>query len=139
MDQPITTGPSRPLGRAKFRIGGAVVALAVIGLVSWALARPGSTAFYLTTSEMVAKGPTTISEGYRVNGNVVAGSIDQDGLETTFTVTDGKTEMPVLTDRPLPDTFKDGSEVVVKGSFDGEQFVATEVLAKCPSKFKAKS
>jgi cytochrome c-type biogenesis protein CcmE len=139
MDHAIKAEPTRSLGRAKFRIGGAVVALAVIGLVVWALARPGSTAFYLTTSEMIARGPTTISEGYRVNGNVVPGSIEQQGLETTFTVTDGKTEMPVLTDRPLPDTFKDGSEVVVKGSFDGQQFVATEVLAKCPSKFKAKS
>lgn len=115
------------------------MALTVIGLVAWALGRPGSTAFYLTTTEMVARGPTTISEGYRVNGTVVPGTISQEGLETTFTVTDGKTELPVLTDRPLPDTFKDGSEVVVKGSFDGEGFTATEVLAKCPSKFKAKS
>lgn len=139
MDSALTARPPHSFGRAKFRIGGAIVALTVVGLVAWALGRPGSTAFYLTTSEMVARGPTTISEGYRVNGTVVPGSISQEGLETTFTVTDGKTELPVLTDRPLPDTFKDGSEVVVKGSFDGQGFTATEVLAKCPSKFKAKS
>jgi cytochrome c-type biogenesis protein CcmE len=138
MDSALTTRPPT-LGRAKFRIGGAIVVFAVVGLVVWALARPGSTAFYLTTSEIVAKGPTTISEGYRVNGTVVPGTISQQGLETMFTVTDGKTQLPVLTDRPLPDTFKNGSEVVVKGSFDGQQFTATEVLAKCPSKFKAKT
>jgi len=37
-----------------------------------------------------------------------------------------------------PDTFKEDSEVVVKGRLDKDNvFHATEILAKCPSKYEA--
>jgi cytochrome c-type biogenesis protein CcmE len=45
--------------------------------------------------------------------------------------------MLVTTDQPLPDAFKDRSEVVARGSYNGDVFRASQVLAKCPSKFKA--
>ena len=127
-----------PKRRAKFAIGGLVVLVAAGTLIGWAMNRPGSTAFYLTPSELQALGPTDISHDYRVNGKVVPGSIERDGLETRFLVTDGTTEIAVQTRSPLPDTFKERSEVVAKGRFDGDTFAAQEVLAKCPSKFKAK-
>jgi cytochrome c-type biogenesis protein CcmE len=135
MDQPLET-PTSPKRRAKFLVGGALLAVAVPLLIVWALSRPGAASFYVTVSEAKARGVT--SQDYRVNGTVVAGSIERDGLVTTFVVTDGRSDMAVSTDRPLPDTFKDESEVVVKGDLEGSTFVATEVLAKCPSKFKAK-
>ena len=84
-------------------------------------------------------GTTPADEGYRLNGTVVPGSIEQDGLTTSFTVTDGSTDIDVVTEVAVPDTFKDRSEVVARGSFDGETFRAFEVLAKCPSKFKARA
>jgi cytochrome c-type biogenesis protein CcmE len=72
---------------------------------------------------------------------VVEGSVERDGLETTFVISDGTSEVVVSTDRPLPDSFRDdaATQVVALGSFDGRVFTATEVLAKCPSKFKAKA
>jgi cytochrome c-type biogenesis protein CcmE len=78
------------------------------------------------------------TDGYRVNGTVVPGSIQRRGLETSFLVTDGSTEIPVETRAPLPDTFKSRAEVVARGTFAGGSFSADEVLAKCPSKFKAR-
>jgi cytochrome c-type biogenesis protein CcmE len=127
-----------PKRRAKFLIGGATIVIALIGLVVWGLGRPGSTAFYMTTSEVVAAGAAPSGE-YRVNGTVVPDSIEEDGLVTSFEITDGGTEMTIVTDQPLPDTFKPYSEVVALGSFTGDRFMASEVLAKCPSKFKAKA
>jgi cytochrome c-type biogenesis protein CcmE len=135
MDQPLETNTS-PKRRAKFLVGGALLAVAVPVLIVWGLSRPGAASFYVTVSEAKAQG--VASQDYRVNGTVVPGSIQRDGLVTTFQVTDGETDMTVTTDRPLPDTFKDSSEVVIKGDLEGSTFVATEVLAKCPSKFKAK-
>lgn len=103
------------------------------------MTRPGSTAFYLTPTELQATGPTIGGQAYRLNGTVVPGSIEQNGLTTDFTVTDGKTDIDVTTESPVPDTFKDRAEVVARGGYDGSTFTAVEVLAKCPSKFKAKA
>lgn len=128
-----------PRRRNKFAIGGLAVFLVLIGLVVWATNRPGSVAFYMTPTELLAAGPGELDANYRVNGTVLPGSIDQQGLVTTFVITDGTTEIDVSTDRPLPDTFKERSEVVARGLFDGDTFVADEVLAKCPSKFKARA
>jgi cytochrome c-type biogenesis protein CcmE len=133
------SSPTRDARRTKFIFGAAIVALTLVGLTVWAMARPGSTSFYKTTTEIVALGPTSGAASYRVNGKVVPGSIAQDGLDTTFDISDGKTTMAVATDQPLPDTFKSGSEVVARGQFDGTTFSAVEVIAKCPSKFKAKA
>lgn len=131
--------PTSPKRRAKFAIGGAAIALIVVGLIVWALAQPGSTAFYVTTSELAAMDDAALAaQSYRVNGTVVPGSIAANGLETSFDITDGGTQMTIVTDQPLPDTLKDDSEVVARGSLQGSRFVASEVLAKCPSKFKAK-
>lgn len=137
MDQVTQAAPEKR--RAKFMIGAGVVAVALIGLIAWAMAREGSTAFYLTPSELQAQGPTANS--YRVNGDVVKDSVERDGLTTAFVVTDGQTDMRIVTDSPLPDAFysKDRVEVVALGTYDGRLFTATEVLAKCPSKFKAKA
>ena len=35
----------------------------------------------------------------------------------------------------VPDTFTDGAEVVVLGTFDGMGFSATRIMTKCPSKY----
>ena len=133
--------PRTPRGtHPKFLIGGAVVAATLIGLVGWAMSRSGSTAYFLETSELAANGPTGSSELVRVNGNVVPGTLERDGLTTTFVISDGTTDVTIATDRPLPDSFREraDTEIVALGSFDGRHFSASEVLAKCPSKFKAK-
>ena len=113
--------------------------VAVLALVFWAMQSPNATAFYMTPTELQEMGATPADEGYRLNGTVVPGSIEQDGLSTSFKLTDGDTEIDVVTDVAVPDTFKDRSEVVARGSYDGSTFTAVEVLAKCPSKFKARA
>jgi cytochrome c-type biogenesis protein CcmE len=130
----ISTAPTRA---AKFVIGTAVIVASVVGLVGWAMSRPGSTDFYLSVGQVQALGATPPGRDYRINGKVVPGSIRRRGLETVFVIRDGDQEMTVRTDEPLPDAFKSNSEVVARGRYDGRRFAATQVLAKCPSKFKA--
>ncbi|HVF54271.1 MAG TPA: cytochrome c maturation protein CcmE [Actinomycetota bacterium] len=137
-DNTMAVPPAQP-NRRKFLIGGAVIALTLVGLVGWAMGRPGSTSFYYTTSEVLALGAAPASTDLRVSGKVVDGSIERDGLTSTFDLTDGRSVVTVTTDQPLPDTLKNGSDVVARGAFDGDSFTASEVLAKCPSKFKAKT
>jgi cytochrome c-type biogenesis protein CcmE len=134
--------------RAKFAVGGLVIVLAIGALVVWALTRPGSTSFYMTVSEVAAAPPAASAEDFRVNGNVVPGTLVEEGVETTFDITDGQRDLTVVTDDALPDAFYTGYEndasaieVVAQGRLDsaGSTFSANKVLAKCPSKFKTRT
>lgn len=95
--------------------------------------------YYLTVSEYLDQQGDLPPQGFRVNGNVVPGSIVRDdiGMGVTFAITDGEREMQVAYAKELPDTFKAGAEVVVEGrvSPDGV-FQASFLLAKCPSKYE---
>jgi cytochrome c-type biogenesis protein CcmE len=136
MDQPTASPSSRR--RAKFAIGAGTILFALVGLIGWAMARPGSTSYYLTPTQLQARGPST-TKSYRVSGKVAAGSIRHHGLATTFSVTDAHSQVRVTTRQPLPSAFKPGAQVVADGTYNGRSFSATQVLAKCPSKFKPKS
>jgi cytochrome c-type biogenesis protein CcmE len=140
MDQSL--GLDRPPSskrRAKFLAGGAVVGIVLVVLIAWAMSQAGATAFYLSTSELVERGPTAAGEKVDVNGKVTPGSIEEDGLETTFTISDGKADVVVTTAVELPDAFRAGADVVAHGVFDGSVFTADGILAKCPSKFEPAS
>lgn len=121
----------------RFAVAATVVAAAIIGLVVFSLR--GSTAYYVTPGELAA-GPVRTTDHVRVAGKVVAGSIHREGSTTTFDVSDGGATLAVTTEDLLPDTFATGVEVVAEGAM-GERrvFSAAKVLAKCPSKFTAKS
>lgn len=143
MQSPTAGSPKR---RAKFAIGGGIIVFALLGLVVWAMARPNATSFYYTTSELEAAAVAAGAEEYRVNGNVIPDSVVNEGLTTTFDITDGRTAVTVVTDETLPDAFwtamdagSNEVEVVAQGRYDGSRFTASNVLAKCPSKFKAQA
>lgn len=142
-----------PKRRAKFLIGGGVLVVTVLVLVTWAMGQPGAASFYYTTTELNALTGAELPAGQevRVAGKVVPDSIQQEGITTTFVISDGDSEVVVSTDQPVPDTLKDDSEVVARGVPENPRartmrnlstplsFQASEVLAKCPSKFKAKA
>jgi cytochrome c-type biogenesis protein CcmE len=122
--------------RARFAIAAVVVSVAVLGLVAFSLS--SSTTYYKTPQELLS-GQVDPTERVRVAGKVVPGSVERNAESTTFEVTDGTEQVAVTTQDALPDTFGDGVEVIAEGSMTQQDlFVASTVLAKCPSKFKAK-
>jgi cytochrome c-type biogenesis protein CcmE len=143
MESPTAASPKR---QAKFVVGGGIIFLALVGLVLWAMTRQNATSFYYTTSELQSRPVAAGAAEYRVTGNVIPESVVEDGLRTTFDITDGATAVTVDTTETLPDAFwtamDAGSsqvEVIAQGRYDGSRFTATQVFAKCPSKFKAKA
>lgn len=123
--------------RKRFIVAAVVVVSAIGGLIAWALT--GSTAYYLTPAEL-ASGSVDPQARVRVAGKVVDGSILKEGPTTSFAVTDSKAQITVSTRDVLPDTFGAGVEVVAEGAMGTDGiFSASTVLAKCPSKFKAKA
>ncbi|MEA2641238.1 MAG: cytochrome c-type biosis protein CcmE [Chloroflexota bacterium] len=131
--------PRRPrVANPKILIAAAVIFAAVGFLVYTAVA--STAVYYLTVSELQAKGPEVYGQSVRVAGNVVAGSIQRDptSFDVRFMAADGSGQMPVAYRGVLPDIFGDGIEVVVEGKYRADgTFAASTLLAKCPSKFES--
>lgn len=122
--------------RVRFGIAAGVIALAIVGLIGFSLSR--ATAYYRTPAELLA-GSYKANVRVRVAGVVVKDSVVRNGTLTTFAIEDGKASVPVTTGALLPDTFAGGVTVVAEGAMNPQGvFSATDVLAKCPSKFSAK-
>ena len=128
----------------KFLIGG----VAVAGLVGYLMVTgmQDSMVYYHTPSELLAKSsadPTYADVGVKVGGQVVPGSVrfDQRTLDLRFQLVDienPSSSFPVHYQGPLPDTFQEGSDVVVEGKYSADGgFEAATVLTKCGSRYEA--
>ena len=128
--------------REMFKRARLVVALvAVVGLfyVFMGSATEGGQ-WFMEVDEAVASTTIPVDRPIRVKGNVAAGSYrTTEGTTVHHFAIVGQTEaaMPVVYDGAMPDVFAEGREVVVEGvrKADGT-LVATEVIAKCPSKYE---
>ena len=127
----------------RFLLGAAVIVAGTAGLIATGVKETG--VYFLTPTELIARtaaDPTFHDVGLKVGAKVVPGSVQRDRATRTiaFRVTDGASEFPVTYTGLVPDTFTDASniEVIVEGKYgrDGV-FHATEVLAKCGSRYEA--
>lgn len=127
----------RPV-QIKISLGIAVV----VGAILW-LAISGfdeSKAYFKTVPELGEMGHGALGKRIKVAGNVKQGTLQRDPTLTTFVIElEGVTQAIHYTGRAaLPDTFKEGAQVVVDGRLrpDGI-FEAKEIQAKCASKYEA--
>jgi cytochrome c-type biogenesis protein CcmE len=119
--------------------------LVVGGVLGWVLVSTAASAFeyYKHVDEVTPQLAQWQKKPMELHGFVQPGSVkkrldrDHQRLEYKFTEVNCGQTLPVYYAGVVPDTFKDGAEVVVKGTLDGEEFKATEVMAKCPSKYQA--
>lgn len=117
---------------------GAFVILGAIGFIVFnALA--GNQQYFMTLSEMKAKGDIASRETVRVGGNLMPNStkIDTKAVTAQFTLIDDQNNvLPVYYKGVLPDTFEKSTQVIAEGKLDQKgTFQASLVLAKCPSKY----
>lgn len=127
----------------RFLLGAAVVVAGVTALIITGVKETG--VYFLTPTQLMARtqaDPSFHDVGLKVGAKVVPGSVrrDQSTRTIAFSVSDGTSEFPVTYTGLVPDTFTDASniEVIVEGKYgrDGV-FHATEVLAKCGSRYEA--
>jgi cytochrome c-type biogenesis protein CcmE len=127
--------------RTKFLIGGALVLGAAGYLMASSINQTGM--YYLTPTEMAAKvqaDPSFVNVGVKVGARVVPGTVQREpgGKRYIFQVTDGTRTMPVDYRGIAPDTFTDSVDVVVSGRMGANgTFQATELLAKCASRYES--
>ena len=114
----------------------------IVGLVGY-LAFTGfeeGRAYYLTCDEVQAGEANLQGSSIRLAGNVVEGSIKNDGDILLFDLEyEGVTySVRYVGMDPVPDTFKDGVEAVVDGRLTSSgYFEGEKIQAKCASKYEA--
>lgn len=127
----------------KFLIGAVLIVASVGFLITQGVKETG--VFFLTPTELAARttsDPTFYDVGLKLGAKVVPGSIKRISAvqQVDFVVSDGAQQYPVTYRGIVPDTFTDANdiEVIVEGRLgrDGV-FHATEVFAKCGSRYEA--
>ncbi len=127
----------------KFLLGATLIIGSVGFLIAEGVKETG--VYFLTPSELAAKttaDPSFYDVGVKMGAKVVPGSVHRDpgNRQIDFQVSDGATSYPVTYRGLVPDTFTDANdiEVIVEGRLGRDGiFRATEVLAKCGSRYEA--
>ena len=119
-----------------------LVLTASLGGLLWATLAEG-TEYYMHVDEVMAEPEAWYGKNLQVHGYVVDGSRlrKPDTLEYRFKVENNGSVIDAQYTGIVPDTFQDGSEVVISGRFDAHGSFAVEpngVMAKCPSKYEPK-
>ena len=123
---------------AKIGASAAAILLALGGLMYSTLAE--GTEYYKHVDEVMAQPDAWHGKRMQLHGFVVDKSIERrpDTLEYRFRIESKGKMIQAHYTGVVPDTFKHGSEVVLKGTLgpDGFSVAPNGVLAKCPSKYE---
>jgi cytochrome c-type biogenesis protein CcmE len=117
--------------KTKLLLGGGLIVAALAYLINSGIQE--ASVYYITPSELKAKGGTVSDRSLRLGGMVVPGSLhwEPQTLKLTFRLTDGKEEIPVEHTGSPPDLFKEGAGAVVEGKcLDGGLFQSSMIMAK---------
>jgi len=132
----------------QIRIGiAAVIVLGTIGYLAFTGAA-ASKSYYVTVAEMQGMGEKAYHSNLRVEGYVKPQTIQQNGPNVSFILTEFESHNPKATpsarairvnyqgSEPPPDTFKGDAQALAIGTWgrDGV-FHATQLQAKCASKY----
>jgi cytochrome c-type biogenesis protein CcmE len=119
-----------------------VIALSVAVLLGGALIYTSFSAATEAQQPSQLIGGGTPGKSYELTGTVANDSVRHDGDALLFRVRDrhGTASLPVRYSGEVPDPFREGREVVLKGSLQGGTFVGQRdsLVTKCPSKFSKK-
>jgi cytochrome c-type biogenesis protein CcmE len=127
----------------KFALGAGIIVAGIVTLIAMGVRQTG--VYFLSPSELLQRteaDPSFHDVGLKVGAKVVPGTIRRDPSKQRidFEVTDGAGRFPVTYQGIVPDTFTDANEIEVilagKLGQDGV-FHATEVLAKCGSRYES--
>ncbi len=115
--------------RKRFAIVGGVL-VAVAAVVALILNAFQSNLVFFYSPSQVAQHEAPTGRSFRIGGMVENGTLQRNGTNIRFVVTDTAKSVPVQYTGILPDLFKEGKGVVAQGQLENGVFVAREILAK---------
>ncbi len=142
----MTDVEARPAKRGK-KLAPAIITLSVVmGGIGYLFYSSAGEAFeyYKHVDEVAGNPGAWHGKHLQMHGFVVPGSIlkrmdsGRQQIEYKFQAVNCGQTVEVRYAGTVPDTFKDRAEVVVKGTLDGAHFQASEISAKCPSKYQSR-
>lgn len=113
-------------------VAGAVVMAALAFLVWKGLGN--ATLYFRTADEAVAQKKSLGTKRFRIEGNVVAGTVHEDREDgdtvVDFTIESSNVTVPIVHRGDPPEMFQPGIPVVLEGRFDGDHFASDRILVK---------
>lgn len=115
--------------RRNVAIGALVALLVALAAVLFIGLNDAATFFY-NVDEAVAQRQDLAGERFRMQGNVVPGSVVETADGVDFVITFNSVEVPVHHTGTPPELFGSEIPVVIEGSFEGETFSSDEILIR---------
>jgi cytochrome c-type biogenesis protein CcmE len=115
----------------------AVIVLGALTMLLYTTVSSGAQ-YYKHVDEVMGNPAEWYGKNMQLHGYVVDKSIQMrpDSLDYRFKLRSGDQVVLANYTGLVPDTFKDGAELVLTGRLSPDGFHATEMTAKCPSKYE---
>jgi cytochrome c-type biogenesis protein CcmE len=114
--------------RRRLGLAGVVVLAALGFLVFQGLGN--ATMYFRTADEAVAQREQLGDRRFRIEGDVIDGSVRQVGNDVSFTLVKNNVQVPVQHKGDPPELFRPGIPVVLEGRFQGDHFASDRILVK---------
>ena len=114
--------------RRRLWLAGIVVLAALGFLVFQGLGN--ATLYFRTADEAVAQREQLGDRRFRIEGDVVDGSVQQVGNDVSFVLTSKSVEVPVRHKGDPPELFRPGIPVVLEGRFQGDHFSSDRIMVR---------
>lgn len=118
-------------------LAGIVVVGALLYLVVQGLGN--ATLYFRTADEAVAQRASLGTRRFRIEGDVVDGSVHEVGNEVSFILTSKNVQVPIQHKGDPPELFRPGIPVVLEGHFQGDYFASDRILVKHSSTYIAQN
>lgn len=126
-------------GRKTALVIGTILVLGGFGYLIWG-GLGTNIVYFLTPTELMARGNAAYEAPVRLGGQVVPGSIEwnADALDLRFDVSDGESTLAVRSKGAPPAMFKDTMGVVVEGTLSRSGvFESTNLMVRHSNEYKA--
>jgi cytochrome c-type biogenesis protein CcmE len=118
---------------------GTVLVLSGFGYLIWG-GLGGNLVYFVTPTELLARGDAAYDAPIRLAGNVVPGSVHWNAreLDLRFQISDGETDIEVWSKGAPPAMFQDTMGVVVEGRYQRSGiFESSSVMVRHSNEYKA--
>ena len=113
-----------------------VPAILVLGILVVLLINLSANLVYFRTPTELLTEIEPSEARLRLGGQVVEGSVLDNGENLLLTVTDGRESAPVVHNGVVPQLFSEGQGVIVEGTWDGASFHSDSMLIRHDEQYR---